>query len=205
VGGELSDRVSDADRETTVLSLREDLLAGRLTLDEFSERVELAYRARTGHDLVHAREELPVTTGEGVDSRRKPTRLTGALFGHVVKRGRLRLRRRTVVVSAFADVDFDLREAGIDGPETSVTVLLAFGNVDLYVPEGVAVDVRGVTVFGHRREWGRDVSYRDGPMIHVRTLGCFATVDIWRVPHQMHGTYSEIIKLLREQQRALPE
>ena len=52
-------RVSDADRERTVASLRDDLLAGRLTLEEFSERVELAYRARTGYDLVHAREDLP--------------------------------------------------------------------------------------------------------------------------------------------------
>jgi Domain of unknown function (DUF1707) len=43
---DLSRRVSDADREQAVASLRDDLVVGRLTLDEFSERVETAYRAR---------------------------------------------------------------------------------------------------------------------------------------------------------------
>jgi hypothetical protein len=47
----MADRVSDAEREQMVLSLREHLLAGRLTLDEFSERVEAAYSARTGRPI----------------------------------------------------------------------------------------------------------------------------------------------------------
>src|SRR5258708_34577008 len=38
-------RVSDADREQTVILLREHLLAGRLTLEEFSERIEAALNA----------------------------------------------------------------------------------------------------------------------------------------------------------------
>ena len=41
-------RLSDADREQTVVYLREHLLAGRLTLDEFSDRVEIVYGARFG-------------------------------------------------------------------------------------------------------------------------------------------------------------
>jgi hypothetical protein len=44
-------RVSDANREQTVIALREHLLAGRLTLEEFSERVEAALRARLGGEL----------------------------------------------------------------------------------------------------------------------------------------------------------
>ena len=44
-------RVSDADREEVIVTLREHLLAGRLTLEEFSERVEAALRARFGGEL----------------------------------------------------------------------------------------------------------------------------------------------------------
>lgn len=201
---EPSDRVSDAEREQTVVSLRDHLLAGRLTLEEFSERVEIAYRAQIGRDLVRAAEELPEIASRPVRSRRRATGLTGAFFGHVVRRGRLRLRRRTLVVGAFADVDLDLREAEIDDPTTAITILVAFANADVYVPEGVSVDVGGVTVFGHRREWGRDVAHPSGPTIHVRALSFFGTVDAWRVPHQMRGTYSEILRQLREQQRELP-
>jgi hypothetical protein len=53
-------RVSDADRERAVATLRTHHSAGRLTLDEFTERVEEAYRARTHTDLERSlRERRP--------------------------------------------------------------------------------------------------------------------------------------------------
>src|SRR5712691_7163943 len=120
-------RVSDADREQAVIALREHLLAGRLTLDEFSERVEAALRARLSRELARVREDLPEVFVEAAGSRRKPARLTAALLGHVTRGGRLRLRGRTFAASAFGDLDFDLREATIDRRQTTVTVLAAFG------------------------------------------------------------------------------
>lgn len=109
------DLVSDADRDRAVASLREHLVAGRLTLEEFSERVELAFTARVGRELARTRRALPQPSDVPVQSpRRKPTRLTAALFGHVVRRGWLRLRRWTFVAGAVCDVDLDLREAELD-------------------------------------------------------------------------------------------
>jgi hypothetical protein len=201
---ESSHRVSDAEREQKVLSLRDHLLAGRLTLDEFSERIEIAYAARTGKELVEASGSLPDAFAEPLGSRRRPRRATMALFSHVAQRGRLRLCRRSFALSAFADLDLDLREAEVDHSETIVSVLVGFGNVDVYVPEGVNVDVDGLTVFGHRREWGRDIAPVDAPTIHIRALGCFGTIDVWRVPHQMRGSYSEITRQLQNPQRELP-
>ena len=52
-------RISDDDREQVVVMLREHLLAGRLTLEEFSERVEAALRARVGAELARVNEDLP--------------------------------------------------------------------------------------------------------------------------------------------------
>jgi hypothetical protein len=199
-------RVSDADREQAVIVLREHLLAGRLTLEEFSERVEAALRARSGGELARIGEDLPEIFVEAAGSRRKPARFTAALLGHVTRRGRLRLRRWAVATSAFGDLDFDLREATIDRRQTAVTVLAAFGNVDVYVPEGVNVDVGGITVFGHRRDWGRDVGRPDAPVVHVRVLGFAGTIDIWRVPHDMRGSsYSDIFHQLEDRRRQLPE
>jgi hypothetical protein len=198
-------RVSDADREQAVVALREHLLAGRLTLEEFSERVEAALRARFGGDLAQVQDDLPEVFAETAGSRRKPARFTAALLGHVARRGRLRLRRWAVAASAFGDLDFDLREATIDQRRTAVTVLAAFGNVDVYVPEGVNVDVGGITVFGHRRDWGRDAGRPDAPTVHVRVLGFAGTIDVWRVPHDMRGSsYSDIFRELDDRQHQLP-
>jgi len=196
-------RVSDADREHAVAALREHLLAGRLTLAEFSERVEAALTARVGAELARVQEDLPAVV-PAAGSRRKPARFTAALFGRAVRRGRLRLRGRAVAASVFGDLDFDLREATIDHGETAVTVLAAFGNADVYVPEGVNVDVGGITVFGHHRDWGRDAGRPDAPTVHVRVLGLAGTVDVWRVPHDMHGSYSEIFRQLKDRRRELP-
>lgn len=172
--------VSDAERDQAVVALREHLLVARLTLEEFSERVEVACQARIGHELALASDGLPAPASVQVlTGRRKPTRFTTAFFSHVVKRGRLRLRRRTVAVSVFSDLDLDLRDAELDSPNIVVTVLTAIGNVDVYVPDGITVEVGGLSLFGHRRERGRETDLADGPLIRLRVLSIFGTVDVW--------------------------
>ncbi|HET8751904.1 MAG TPA: DUF1707 domain-containing protein [Gaiellaceae bacterium] len=198
---ESSPRASDGDRERAVHVLREHLVKGRLTLDEFTQRVEAALRADTVGELSATAEALPAVREPS--GRRRPARITAALFAHVVRRGRLRLPKRAIVVSGFSDVDLDLRDAEITSGRTSVTAAVLFGNVDVYVPEGIAVDVTGLTVFGHRREWGRDAVQPDAPVLRVRVVGLFATVDVWRVPTKLRGDYGEIIRSVRATQREL--
>ena len=106
--------------------------------------------------------------------------------------------------SVFADVDLDLRDAAIENPVSTVRVFAFFGNADVYVPEGVDADVGGLAIVGHRRDWGRDALSANAPSIRVRVLGLFATVDVWRVPPRAHGTYQEIIKLVKAETRELP-
>ena len=104
----------------------------------------------------------------------------------------------------FADVDLDLREAAIENPVTTVRVFAFFGNTDVYVPEGVDADVGGFTFVGHRRDWGRDAPSANAPAVRVRVLGLFGTVDVWRVPPKVQGTYVEIIDQVRAQTRLPP-
>ena len=54
-------RVSDSDRHAVVDDLQRHTADGRLTLDEFEERVDEALRARTGADLDMALRDLPST------------------------------------------------------------------------------------------------------------------------------------------------
>jgi hypothetical protein len=59
-------RASDADRQRTVTALEQHTGAGRLTLDEFAERAQLAHDARTLEDLAAVVRDLPAepTTDE---------------------------------------------------------------------------------------------------------------------------------------------
>src|SRR5579864_1204020 len=54
-----SERVADADRDRTVTLLREHVVDGRLTLDEFSDRVGRALQATTRGELDTVMRDLP--------------------------------------------------------------------------------------------------------------------------------------------------
>jgi hypothetical protein len=63
-------RASDDDRQRIVAALERHTGAGRLTLDEFAERAQLAHDARTLDDLAAVVHDLPTeptepTEGEG--------------------------------------------------------------------------------------------------------------------------------------------
>jgi len=54
-------RASDADRDRTAAALREHLAAGRLTTEEFDERLDKTYAAKTLGDLDDLMADLPGT------------------------------------------------------------------------------------------------------------------------------------------------
>jgi hypothetical protein len=54
-------RASDADRDQTAAALREHLAAGRLTIEEFDERLDQAYAAKTLGELDKVTADLPGT------------------------------------------------------------------------------------------------------------------------------------------------
>lgn len=62
-------RASDADRDAVAGLLRDAHAEGRLTVEEFTERLDAAYAARTHGDLVPLTSDLPASTGTG---RRRP-------------------------------------------------------------------------------------------------------------------------------------
>ncbi|HYN95361.1 MAG TPA: DUF1707 domain-containing protein [Pilimelia sp.] len=57
---ELEHRASDDDRQRVIDALQRHTATGRLSLDEFSERVATAYTARTVADLAAVLRDLPV-------------------------------------------------------------------------------------------------------------------------------------------------
>ncbi len=195
-------RASDADRERVVVQLRESSAQGRLTLEEFSDRVAKAYAARTGADLAVLVRDLPAAASPTTTdvARRRPRRFTIAAFGNVQRTGRWRMAGSGFVAVAFADADIDLRQAELDGPVASLTAFVLFGNVDVYVPEGVDVDLSGIAVFGHRREFGSELPVPPGaPLLRVRIVSLFGTGDVWRVPHTWAArSFRQVIKALRK-------
>jgi hypothetical protein len=171
-------RVSDADREGAVAQLREHSVAGRLTLEELSDRVERAYAARTAGELAVVTADLPAATTAAAPAPRA-RRWTIALIGDVKRTGRWRLADRTTALLGIGDLELDLRGAVIDDPEPTITVAALIGDVKIVVPEGVAVEVSGFVVIGDRREDAiGSPSHPGAPVVHLRVIGLIADVRV---------------------------
>jgi hypothetical protein len=196
VSGELEQRVSDAERERVAGALREHCAAGRLTLEELSERLGEAYRARTAGELEATLRELPAE--QPPRSRRAAKRFTISIFGGTDRKGRWRVPRRAFVLSLFGGSDLDLRQALIDHEVVTFFVLDLFGGTDFYVPEGIEADVGGFALFGGVGEHGRDLPPKVGsPLVRVRSLTLFGGTDLWRIPPGEEVSFRTLRRLAR--------
>jgi hypothetical protein len=181
VNGQAELRASDADRDATVAALREHSAAGRLTLDEFTERMTAAYSARTAGELERLTRDLPA--GAPAAPRRRRTRFLLGFLGSTERGGRLRVRGSVVCLSLLGNVDLDLRRSTLEGDTVTILAIGAFGALDVYVPEGVEVDHRGLALLGHTDTNGNDPPPTPGtPLVRVFALSLFAGIDVWRVP-----------------------
>src|SRR5271170_5103947 len=106
--GGLTERVADADRDRAVTQLREHVVEGRLTLDEFSERVGLALRAKTRGDLIAVMADLPEASQAptslpepGTAAPRKKGRWHVAVMSGHSTRGRWRISGKTNAVAVM--------------------------------------------------------------------------------------------------------
>jgi hypothetical protein len=195
-------RASDSDREQTIALLRDATAEGRLSLEEFSERVEAAYAAKLEDELESLTRDLPRAPVAASGSGRRPRRFTISAFGGIDRKGRWRVGHRHLVVSVFGGSDLDFREASLEGGETTISVFDLFGGTDLYVPEGVEVDFSGFGIFGGSTEHGRDRPPRPGaPVLRVKAFSLFGGTDLWRVPAGAKGRRKELRRAARAAER----
>jgi hypothetical protein len=190
-------RASDRDREATVAALREHAVDGRLTLEEFTDRMSAAYASRTSDDLAQLVRDLPARAAPS--SRRRPTSVVLSIFGSSERDGRIRVGRRVTCVTLFGNVDLDLRQATLEQDVVTIVALGVFGAIDVYVPEGIEVDLQGLAVFGHKRARGNDVPPRPGtPLVRVHAISVFAGIDVWRVPLAWtQKSWRDVIRAIR--------
>jgi hypothetical protein len=148
-------RASDGDREAVAARLNEAVGDGRLTLQEFSERLDLAYAARTRGDLAPLTADLPAT-----GPVRGPERLRRVMLGifwDSRRAGPQPLEDEITAIALLGDAVIDLRGAKATSKEITIRAYALINDVDVIVPEGVAVELSGVAVVGDNRNMTRPV------------------------------------------------
>jgi hypothetical protein len=150
-------RVSDTEREAVVTRLNDATGEGRLTLEEFTERVSAALAARTQGDLDVLVTDLPVhAMGAVARPASYPSPSPGPRIsqitpiGSVKRSGRWRLDRDMEIGTVVGSVKLDLRQADIASAVVDMHVRATVGSVKIWIPQGIAVDVDGTSVLGSR-------------------------------------------------------
>ncbi|MET9447260.1 DUF1707 SHOCT-like domain-containing protein [Streptomyces cinerochromogenes] len=168
-------RASDADRDRVAEVLRDALAEGRLDMAEFEERLESAYRARTYGELAPLTRDLPAAGAAAprVSFAKEPAvsdgwagRITGgggsstgavAVMSGFERKGRWTVPKRFSCFTFMGGGELDLREADFADREVEISCVAIMGGVQVTVPPGVEVVVRGIGVMGafqHPRDDG---------------------------------------------------
>ena len=87
------------------------------------------------------------------------------------------------IFAAFGGTEVDLRGAHPVPEGAAMDVVVAFGGVDIVVPEGWRVEVKGIPLFGGwSNKTSRDRVTADAPLLSIEALVAFGGLEIGHQP-----------------------
>ena len=186
-------RASDAERERVAEALREAVAEGRLQMDEFEQRLDATFKARTHGELVPLVRDLPApgatvapvagpppVTAPGASPSADWSRRIGgpatstkafAFWSGFGRRGRWTVGRVFTAVAVWGGGDIDLREADFEDREVVIRCFAIMGGIDVKVPPNVDLHVNGVGFMGGFDERTKDAGEPEPGAPRVRVTG----------------------------------
>ncbi|MFK8911125.1 DUF1707 domain-containing protein [Streptomyces sp. YS-3] len=193
-------RASDAERERVAEALRDAVAEGRLDMEEFEERLEAAYKARTHGDLAPLVRDLPTpgvrpaapaASGSSADLD-WPARIGGtatsrgafALWGGFGRRGTWTIGRTFTAFAMWGGGDIDLREARFESAQTVIRCFTVMGGMGVTVPPELTVRVRGFGLMGGFGDKATGEGTPGSPTVTVTGFALMGGIDVKRKPRK---------------------
>ena len=189
-------RASDAERDATVIRLRDAMAEGRLTLDDFSERTDTALTALTREQLSAVVADLPTAAAPAaiVAQTAGWDPWVVGIMGSAKRTGRWRVGHQLHAVSLMGDCKIDLREAIIDSSVITVDALAIMGSVEVIVPQGVEVDFGGVAIMGSKEmNMGGPPAPYGAPIVRITGLALMGTIKVRNQPSFMERAWKRLL------------
>jgi hypothetical protein len=189
-GGHL--RASDADRDQVAEVMSTAFAEGRLSREEYDERLDALLQAKTFDDLVDLTRDLVVATAPApvTSSAEHPRyavehgspsgetdRMIG-VFGGAERKGRWRIRSHTETYALFGGVNLDLREAVFESQVVVISGFWCFGGLEIKVPAGVEVRDQTSGVFGGTDIKNLGEPQPGAPVIVLKGVSLFGGVSV---------------------------
>lgn len=203
--------VSDADRARIADVIGDAYAEGRLTREEYEERLTTAMGARTAADLVPVVDGLPPDAvaaalaplvGVDVTPRQSaPGSAAGwhapagvdsssssvvAVFGGATRKGEWIMPAQLTAFAMFGGVELDLTRVTYTQPESEIVAVAIMGGVEITVPEGLTVHVDGVGIFGGFDQKAEGPGQPGAPVLRIKGAAFFGGVEVKRKPRKKH-------------------
>jgi hypothetical protein len=184
----------DSARETAVRGLAQQASGGSLTLDEYAERIRAVEQATGAEELAAVMRTVPEATAAGAGAR--GGRWLVAAFGGTELRGRWRLGRHLRVVAVLGGATLDLGAAQPEATESVITVVAVLGGAEIIVPQGVSIQLSGLSLFGGKSDKrGGGAPLPGSPLIRIRA---FALLGGVAVKDRTPGKLIDLIRARRD-------
>lgn len=177
-------RASDADRDKYAAVLQEGYAQGRLTREEYEDRLDACMRAKTYGDLKPLIADLPASNlpvvrpaADVVPAYRSSAPMI-AIFSGVERKGIWELDDDNVAVAVFGSVEIDLRQATIHPGRNEIKAFAVLGSVEIIVEPGTLVDCSGIGILGDFSGTKNTASSPDAPLIRVTGLALLGSVAV---------------------------
>lgn len=205
--------VRDA-RKLAIDRLTSAFVADQLSLEEFEERVDRAYRCRSVADFdaltvdlaapvaatfmeEPSRAVVPAQSDPSLETKVEiyeatrnaavaPGSRTIAVLGNTERRGRFRIEGGHAVLSVLGNVEIDLRDVMLGPGVTTLKVHAVLGNVEITVPPSLIVDCEGTGVLGSFSSINHVPEERtpDEPVLRIAGSAVLGSVEVRTRPAQ---------------------
>ncbi|MFI9718073.1 DUF1707 domain-containing protein [Streptomyces sp. NPDC052396] len=184
-------RASDADRERVAEVLRVAVAEGRLDMEEFGERLDAVYQARTHGELQPLVRDLPAAAAQGTEpvpagdwagriGRVPASRSAVAVMGGFQRKGNWTVPRRLTSFVFWGGGQIDLREADFEGPEIEIRCIAIMGGMEVIVPPELDVQVTGLGVMGGFDHSGSGAGTPGSPRVRITGFAFWGGVGVRR-------------------------
>jgi hypothetical protein len=191
---------SAAERERVVQALSTHFANDDLSMEEFEDRLERAYKVVSTPQLAALLADLPPLDGADAAARAPailappgdvpPRGVMMAVLSGTERRGSWIVPRHLKVVAFMGGVELDLREARFAPGVTEIDVTAILGGVEIIVPPGVRVESFGAAFLGGFQARGGDATALTpfNPVIRLSGIALLGGVDVkTRAPGERGG------------------
>ncbi len=177
------------ERNKVIEQLEHSYAQDLLDVDIYEQRLQVAVNTNSKRELQSLIEDLP----DHVENHKEDTSVSGISLNHDIvkdhdvafvlmsglsRKGLWYPPGRMEVVAIMGGVDLDYTEAKIPPGVSNIDIIALMGGVNIFVPEGVNIEVVGVPVFGGIDNHATNQIKAGAPTIKIKAVAIMGGIDI---------------------------